>query len=399
MLKSKLRIPLLLLAVAGLTAACVPPQAPPNPDPGPAVLGNIVFDGSPGTAAPPATLGGLTLTPFAPDGRPTHTVVSDLAGVGFAPSVEHFRIGDGWGTWSHGYTGDVYWTQGAHSVTLTVPPNTGAFYLYAEPVSFADFQITATAQDGTSGDATVNGFAGAKFFGFYGINGATVETVTISSSSDFAVGEFGIAPAAKFVDSLQDVHAWFTRRNPFDQVPVDVQVELLKNGSPVASGIDRCIDWSGINPFFPKEVVVPWNGFAPVQVAPGDVLALRVSTRFGTTAADQPCQPQTVWSDDDHGDNEHHEVPRVDALRLFYDATVTPSHLGMAVGGAPAADQFLHSDGTPCTIFDTAHVTTQTLDTTAPTSQYAKCAGSPIIGTAPGNPWLEIGVWSEAPLS
>jgi hypothetical protein len=89
----------------------------------------------------------------------------------------------------------------------------------------------------------------------------------------------------------------------------------------------------------------------------------------------------------------------LDAIRLFYDGTPTPSHFGTAIGGEPTADQFLHSDGSPCTIFDSGHVTTRTLDATAPTSALAKCAGSPVIGKADGNPWLEIGVWRAAPLS
>ena len=40
---------------------------------------NIVFDGAPGTNPPPATLGGYTMVPFAPDARPDFTIVNDLA--------------------------------------------------------------------------------------------------------------------------------------------------------------------------------------------------------------------------------------------------------------------------------------------------------------------------------
>ena len=128
--------------------------------------GTIVFDGSPGTGAPPATLGPYSMTPFGADLQPLDTPVGGVAGPGgdvlFSPSLYHERIGQGWATWSHGYPGDVYATLGPLSATVTLPPGTSAFYLYAEPDPFAVFNITAVAQDGTtSGPIAVDGFAGA----------------------------------------------------------------------------------------------------------------------------------------------------------------------------------------------------------------------------------------------
>jgi hypothetical protein len=159
----------------------------------------ITFDGSPGTEAPPATLGPYTMTPFAPDDRALGNVVSDVSGptgtVGFTPSLTHARVGSGWATWSHGYTGDVYYTTGTQ-ITMTLPAGTKAFYFYAEPNTFDVFSVEATAQNGTtSGPIPVQGNSGAKYFGFYGTGGATLAsiTVTISDTSVFAVGEFGIA--------------------------------------------------------------------------------------------------------------------------------------------------------------------------------------------------------------
>ena len=168
------------------------PPAPPKP-----LASDIVFDGAPSNGAPPGTLGPFTMTPFGPDDRPAFGVVSnvpDPAGtIGFSPSLEHRRIGTGWGTWSHGYGGDVYWTQTGQSVTLTMPPDTEAFYFYAEPEHFALFNVTASAEDGTSsGPVSVNGDGGAKYFGFYGTNGALVSSIVVSSNDTFAVGEFGI---------------------------------------------------------------------------------------------------------------------------------------------------------------------------------------------------------------
>ena len=138
----------------------------------------IVFDGSPGAGAPPATLGPYTMTPFGLDPQTIGVNVpgvSDPAGtIGFTPDLNHDRIGQGWATWSHGYTGDVYDTfdngsEDPTQATITLPAGTKAFYFYAEPQQFALLQIQATAQDGTtSGPIDVQGFAGAQYFGFYG---------------------------------------------------------------------------------------------------------------------------------------------------------------------------------------------------------------------------------------
>nr|QNO56578.1 hypothetical protein DBGJEDGB_00010 [Methanosarcinales archaeon ANME-1 ERB7] len=158
----------------------------------------VVFDGSPGTAAPPATLGPYTMTQFPADPTSLGTVLSSIpsplgGSLGFIGDVKHYRVGSGWATWSHGYTGDIYYTRGATSLTLTMPPDTGAFYFYAEPNPFATFLITATADDGTtSGPIAVTGHSGAKYYGFYGTAGSNIVSIDVSSSVDFAVGEFGI---------------------------------------------------------------------------------------------------------------------------------------------------------------------------------------------------------------
>ncbi len=153
-----------------------------------------------GTGAPPATVGGFTMIPFGDDTRSTGTIVSSIDGsqgspfgaISFSPDVSKRSIGDGWGTWSHGYTGDVYWTQGALSVTITLAPDTGAFYFYAEPNPFGVFTITAQ-----SGDASlsigVEGNSGANGWGFYSDDFSALTSITISSDIDFAVGEFGVA--------------------------------------------------------------------------------------------------------------------------------------------------------------------------------------------------------------
>lgn len=165
----------------------------------------VAFDGSPGTAAPPSTLGIYTMTPFEADGRPlfndVSTVESPLGGtIGLIPNLNHRRIGNGWGSWSHGYTGDVYFNSDANApVTINLPAGTRAFYFYAEPNNFSTFTIEAIADNGTSsGPINVTGFAGAQYFGFYVTQpGAAVltqiEVTADPAAAGFAVGEFGIA--------------------------------------------------------------------------------------------------------------------------------------------------------------------------------------------------------------
>lgn len=156
-----------------------------------------------GTAAPGTTLGPYTMTPFDVDGRPLYTNVtsvdSPLGGsVDFSSPLQHYRVGDGYATWSHGYLGDVYYTNGASDVTMILPDQTAAFYFYAEPNPYAQYTIVATAQDGTQVIQGVNGYAGAAYYGFYGTGGSYLSSITVTTPQpvDFAIGEFGIASAA-----------------------------------------------------------------------------------------------------------------------------------------------------------------------------------------------------------
>jgi hypothetical protein len=164
----------------------------------------LVFDGSPGTGAPPATLGPYTMTAFGADPRAISVQVSDIvdpAGtIGFSPAVSHLRVPSTWATWSHGFEGDVYFAESASggdpTVEITLPAVTKAFAFYAEPNTFAGFTVEAIAQDGTSSEPIdVQGRSGARYFGFYGTGSQTVASITIAAAdpAGFAVGEFQIA--------------------------------------------------------------------------------------------------------------------------------------------------------------------------------------------------------------
>jgi hypothetical protein len=163
---------------------------------------------SPGTDSPPATLGPYAMEAFGPDPSDEYTQESAVEGptgaITFDSPQELLLVGDGWQTWSDGYTGDVYentqsLADGSFETTITLPPNTGAFYLYAEPDMFEDFSMGATAEDGTtSGPLTVYGEAGAQYFGFYAGRGQAITTIQVTDSGGdeaMAIGEFGIAPS------------------------------------------------------------------------------------------------------------------------------------------------------------------------------------------------------------
>jgi hypothetical protein len=161
---------------------------------------DVVFDGSAGTGAPPASMGNYTMVAFGDDTRANFATISTVTGptgdISVSPSLSHRTVGSGgWATWSHGYTGDVYSTGGT-SVTITLPEGTKAFRFYAEPNSFSTFTMEAVSDNGTtSGDIGVNGFAGASSFGFYTDDNSDIASIviTIEGSTGFAIGEFSIA--------------------------------------------------------------------------------------------------------------------------------------------------------------------------------------------------------------
>lgn len=153
-----------------------------------------------GTLAPPATIGGHVMTPFGPTGIPDGTGItswdSPLGGsLVFDQIVDKVSIGNGWATWSHGYTGEVARTNSTESLFITLPPKTKAFYLYVEPNQFATYDITVTAEDGSFIQTQVAGEGGAYGFGAFDLEGGLITSLAISGpgTGGLGVGEFGIA--------------------------------------------------------------------------------------------------------------------------------------------------------------------------------------------------------------
>ncbi len=166
-----------------------------------------IFGEARGTAAPAATLGPYTMTPFPDDPRPpgpyVASVDSPLGGtVDFSIQLLHLTIPTG-PNWSHGYTGDVYWTATDSLLELKLPAQTGAFYFYAQPGPNSVMKTITASSNGTTVSQDVEWNGGASYFGFYADGTDTISSITITSSTDFAVGEFGIASAQVIPDEIQ----------------------------------------------------------------------------------------------------------------------------------------------------------------------------------------------------
>ena len=165
-----------------------------------------------GTAAPPATLGGHTMTQF--DQSPQAAIPDGTSGIALIPgapmggtlgisaAASKFTVGNGWGTsetWGHGYLGPVFYST-SNPVTLTLPAGTKAFYFYTQSSWVGTWNITATTDSGTSsGPISVSsGFSaptGANGFGFYSTAGESIISISVTSSTSPGLGfaEFGIS--------------------------------------------------------------------------------------------------------------------------------------------------------------------------------------------------------------
>ena len=178
-----------------------------------------------GTGPAPTSIGGYTLTAAAPDNRTLGQIVSGVAAsssewIEFTAPLQHLRVGQGWGTWSHGYTGDVYSTMGANSVRLDFAPAVTAFMLYVQGSNFntSRFTVTAESPDGTTVSTSRNivGNGGAQGVAFWTDAGFTLTSVEIvnptGSAGGFAIGEFSYAVPAPGASALLSLTALARRR-------------------------------------------------------------------------------------------------------------------------------------------------------------------------------------------
>lgn len=155
---------------------------------------------------------------------------------------------------------------------MTLPENTQAFYFYAEPEAYRDYEIAATTPEGaSSGPIPVDSNAGAKYFGFYTTDGSTLSTITVNAQIGFAVGEFGIASAppdttAPKVDRVAptenargtgpraNVRAAFSEAMGADSISVNT-IQLLRVGTdtplPAAVSYDATANKALLNPDAP----------------------------------------------------------------------------------------------------------------------------------------------------
>ena len=162
-----------------------------------------------GNVAPPATIGGLPMTPFdqAPQAAiPDETWVSAIPGapagamVTSASGVTKYTRGVTWNgsPWAGGYNGALYFSNYSATETLTLPANTHAFYFYVESNYHGlTYSYTVTTDSGaTSSPVSVTGGGGGYGFAFYSTAGENIASITITgvdlNGGGFAVGQFGI---------------------------------------------------------------------------------------------------------------------------------------------------------------------------------------------------------------
>jgi hypothetical protein len=184
------------------------------------------------------------------------------------------------------------------------------------------------------------------------------------------------------VEALGAAHLWvgLTSGKGHDAA-VDVRVELLNNGTRVASGLTRCVTDLPHDHRSGREVVVPWDALVPPAVHVGDVLALRVSARIGTNDDGTACEPNGRKTTDD-----------ASGLRVFFDSQSQPSRFAATITPDPSVDVFLH--GSKC---DKNGGGALTLSQVVPTGTDAACQGSGPLRSGGGNAWANAGTWKLPP--
>lgn len=162
-----------------------------------------------GTAAPPGSIGGYPVAPLTPDPTAVGAAVTSVGAgaelVSFDNPLIHYRVGDGWSSWSHGFSGSVYWFDqlglGVDTLTLLLPAETRAVQLYVQPNFLGTQSIGLSAANGGAaqyfGAYPLEGNGGAGGFGFYVAPGSpALSAITLHGlgtfPDGFAVGELGL---------------------------------------------------------------------------------------------------------------------------------------------------------------------------------------------------------------
>ncbi len=171
----------------------------------------------------------------------TATIPSSLGDVLLDPAHSVRAIEFGWGTWSHGYMGQVFENAGYSWGVYTMPPGVGAFDAYVEPGPFqwVPFAITGYASDGSSVtiEEEIHGYHGASHFGFYTTGGASLIKVEIDTliPNHFAIGELRLAALSCHGDVTGD---WVV--DVLDLL--EVLVEWGQHGGPADITGDGVVD-------------------------------------------------------------------------------------------------------------------------------------------------------------
>jgi uncharacterized protein DUF6923 len=292
-----------------------------------------------------------------------HSVPDHLAGLAFDPS------GFLWA--SHGNS-----TSGCE--IHTIDPATGSYtsaLTLSECVVISDLAFTA---EGTM-------FASLPSENKLATIDAASGLVTRIGSFGAAVGRIsGLAalPPNPELTALEPARLFVGLKNSNDRgAAFDLEVELARNGEPMASGLARCVVGLSRDP---APVSVNFDPFSPVSAKSGDVFSLKVSARMGTNPDDSRCAAP--------GQTHTSAV----GLRLHYDSADHDSRFGATITPDSSASFFLHSDGGSCSTpgDPSAGVTQRYLDNTAPAAASDRCKDSASGNPGGQNPWKEIGVWS-----
>jgi hypothetical protein len=175
----------------------------------------VYFSPGPGSGPPPAQLGPYSMTKLSTDPRPegmaVSSVSSPLGSVMFGLPVMHYRTGPGgsWNGWGFAPPTDVYFTGLTQSsMTIMLPPKTGAVDFYGQPDAPGTYTMTALDDGKVIGTVSARWPYGRKYFGFWAPVTQTVDAIVITAPDDaygFAVGSIRIARSTErgpFLSSL-----------------------------------------------------------------------------------------------------------------------------------------------------------------------------------------------------